>query len=135
MHPVDLLAFIKLGAKVTGSDWKYGWPHKFYVQVPNPVPDMEFIASSRCEYGKPDVHTYGTRQFLHGKWYNEHLYDENLPPEIWDALAEQSRIRFQLAEKDGKPCLRYKAPYAGYQRTGMPRYDDPLPPVPQFLDS
>lgn len=37
MHPADLLAAIQAGARMHGSDWKYGWPHKFYVKdIPNP---------------------------------------------------------------------------------------------------
>lgn len=37
MHPQDLLTALKAGATLGGSDWKYGWPHKFYVSnIPNP---------------------------------------------------------------------------------------------------
>lgn len=41
MHPADLAAAIKAGAKLSAADRKYGWPHKFYVDgVPNPHAGM-----------------------------------------------------------------------------------------------
>jgi hypothetical protein len=37
IHPEDLLQALKAGATLGGADWKYGWPHKFYVEkIPNP---------------------------------------------------------------------------------------------------
>jgi hypothetical protein len=37
MHPEDLVRMLAQGATLGGSDWKYGWPHKFYVMgIPNP---------------------------------------------------------------------------------------------------
>lgn len=37
IHPEDLVEALKAGATLGGSDWKYGWPHKFYVEkIPNP---------------------------------------------------------------------------------------------------
>lgn len=37
IHPEDLIEAIKAGATLGGADWKYGWPHKFYVdKIPNP---------------------------------------------------------------------------------------------------
>lgn len=36
IHPEDLYSAILAGARLGGSDWKYGWPHKFYVEgIPN----------------------------------------------------------------------------------------------------
>lgn len=36
IHPEDLYCALLAGAKLGGSDWKYGWPHKFYVDgIPN----------------------------------------------------------------------------------------------------
>lgn len=36
MHPQDLAAAIRLGATVSWADFKYGWPHKVYVdRAPN----------------------------------------------------------------------------------------------------
>lgn len=37
MHPSDLVAALKAGARVHWADQKYGWPHKIYVEdIPNP---------------------------------------------------------------------------------------------------
>jgi hypothetical protein len=37
VHPEDLLKLFETGAYLSGSDWKYGYPHKYYVEkVPNP---------------------------------------------------------------------------------------------------
>jgi len=42
IHPEDLFTALNAGAELNGSDWKYGWPHKFYVdRIPNPHPDRE----------------------------------------------------------------------------------------------
>lgn len=41
MHPADLVAALKAGAKLDPADWKYGWPHKYYVNgIPNPFQGM-----------------------------------------------------------------------------------------------
>lgn len=37
MHPEDLYRAVLAGATLGGADWKYGWPHKFYVDLPNPA--------------------------------------------------------------------------------------------------
>lgn len=40
IHPEDLYRHLagEPGAELHGADWKYGWPHKFYVQgIPNPA--------------------------------------------------------------------------------------------------
>lgn len=49
IHPEDLLTAIKAGAVVGGSDWKYGWPHKFYVDVVNPDPARLFDVGSETK--------------------------------------------------------------------------------------
>lgn len=66
-----------------GADWKYGWPHKFYVEgIENPIAGVPVISSSTSyfdeakgrhvtELGEP----YPAPQFTHAKFYNEHLLD------------------------------------------------------------
>ncbi len=74
---------------MAGSDWKYGYPHKFYLHGPT-------IKS--------------------GKWYNDHLMDQGYLPERWQTLVElleaHAGIRFSMKEGN----LMYTAPYSGYQR-------------------
>jgi hypothetical protein len=42
LHPEDAVKFLKqAGTTFSGSDWKYGWPHKFYISPVNP--DAEAI--------------------------------------------------------------------------------------------
>jgi hypothetical protein len=37
MHPADLARALQAGARASWADFKYGWPHKLYVEnVPNP---------------------------------------------------------------------------------------------------
>lgn len=41
MHPGDLAEAIKAGARLDWADFKYGWPHKVYVEgIPNPHAGM-----------------------------------------------------------------------------------------------
>jgi hypothetical protein len=48
MHPEDLVAALKAGARLSGSDWKNGWPHKFYVHdIPHSHPDREVYKGGR----------------------------------------------------------------------------------------
>lgn len=35
LHPEDFLRLMDHGVKVGGADWKYGWPHKFYITTDN----------------------------------------------------------------------------------------------------
>jgi hypothetical protein len=47
MHPADVAAAIRAGAKGHWADFKYGWPHKAYFDgVPNPHAGMREIRSS-----------------------------------------------------------------------------------------
>lgn len=99
VHPEDLLRLLGEGARLGGSDWKYGWPHKFYLTR-----------------HKRD----GEERGLWAKWYNEHLEDVGLDEEAFKTLvaklAEHSSIEFSWGEKDGRRVLRYIAPHPGYQR-------------------
>lgn len=142
MHPEDLVAALNAGARLGGSDWKYGWPHKFYVDdIPNPYAGrlVSRVSSSgpgepkaddraRMErYVKPGGKVIWTQEesrwkakvmepdgpTTNGKWYNEHLKDLND-----EAFAELSALLHKHAhilfvKKDGK--IGYTAPCAGYQ--------------------
>jgi len=118
------------GIHVGGSDWKYGWPHKFYIDgIPNPAVGQEYViytyggerADESVEYtnhhgekGWRRVHSRNTcPSTTRAKWYNEHLTD--LAPETFEVMAAlletHSRIKFYLV--DGK--LHYSAPFRGFQ--------------------
>jgi hypothetical protein len=57
MHPTDVVAALKAGARLEGADRKYGWPHKFYLHgVPNPHEGQRCSVESRgygSEKGAP----------------------------------------------------------------------------------
>lgn len=44
MHPDDLVTTAR--GRIDWADRKYGWPHKFYVHVPNQNPDALFAVGS-----------------------------------------------------------------------------------------
>jgi hypothetical protein len=122
IHPADLIAGLAVGAKLGGSDWKYGWPHKFYVEgIPNPLAGQETVRSSKSwtdkETGESKV-IYTTsveRAGTHAKWYNDHILDIEHEPtriEFCRILAEHAHIKFEVV--DGVR-LKYMAPHRGYQ--------------------
>jgi hypothetical protein len=90
LHPEDLLAALAEGDRLGGSDWKYGWPHKFYLYPP-------------VGHG------------MH-KWYNQHLLDQGYSEQARDELIlkleQHSGILFWF--EGGQ--LHYRAPSVGYQR-------------------
>lgn len=55
MHPEDLVTIAR--GRIDWADRKYGWPHKFYVHVPNVNPDALFVlgtASHGDSESRPD---------------------------------------------------------------------------------
>lgn len=73
IHPEDLLHAMRNGSTAERSDFKYGWPHKFYI-TGGPVG--------------------------HAKWYNEHFTD--MDADAVRALSEELEkhvgIRFERDE-------------------------------------
>jgi hypothetical protein len=98
IHPEDFLHWLANGARLNESDWKYGWPHKFYVEdIPNPQAGKRVCNGS--DNGAP---TYGEgAKHTHAKWYNIHLKD--LEGEAFEAvvavLRERTKIEFSRDEK------------------------------------
>jgi hypothetical protein len=127
MHPEDLLNWMQRGAQVHGSDWKYGWPHKFYVDnIPNPIAGREVQKGS---HPVPDLDpesggrwvqepTLGPApEHTHGKWYNDHLLDAGYDDEAWNSLVEALAARTGIHFfRDAEKGLMYRAPSRGYQR-------------------
>jgi len=125
IHPEDLLRFLDAGAQLGGADWKYGWPHKFYVEnIPNPQPERLYVISTTSQGSRVLDVKYGTRQTLHAKWYNNHITDDGFDDEarakLLAALERHADIVFEIV--DGK--LHYRAPSAGYQRSNLPSLRD-----------
>lgn len=123
IHPEDLRDALRAGARMHGSDWKYGWPHKFYVDdIPNPYPDLPIVTSHGPGDGPAgsrgwacgEPHPAGPTQ--HGKWYNKHLIDlkdTDLFTELRALIRAHTAILFDFDEAGE---LVYRAPSYGYQR-------------------
>lgn len=95
VHPEDLIVSIEnYGMELEGADWKYGWPHKFYL------------------HGAPFRYPI--------KWYNEHILDEGYDEEalmsLLSIIERESDVHFEVyVDSDEKRRLMYRAPYHGYQ--------------------
>lgn len=88
LHFEDIRKIVEEGGKLGGSDWKYGYPHKFYI--------------------------YPKDGSMH-KFYTEHLQDlaDEEFPEFTRLLLTHTGIEFR---KDEEGQVLYRAPYHGYQR-------------------
>lgn len=119
MHPEDLYNFLvdpALTVTLGGSDWKYGWPHKFYVEgIPNPLAGKKVCDGGT--YGPGDervMHYTAGPATTHAKFYTEHIadiIDQETLRIFTELLAAKSGVTFSM--KDGQ--LNYRAPYHGYQ--------------------
>ena len=128
IHPEDLMLALKAGAKLSGADWKYGWPHKFYVdQIPNTnagalasyisgTVRKEERAELEQRYPGKEVRfeetEYGLRYKVyeadgpttHGKWYNLHFMDLDGPEfdELSALVEAQTGVKFARDEQGVK---------------------------------
>lgn len=107
MHPEDLLHALEAGAQLGMADWKYGWPHKFYVdKIPNPKAGDDCEIGSRYEGGVEEPIMGKAPAHTPGKWYNEHLAE--LEPAAFEKLsaliATRTGIEFMMVE--GKLAYR-----------------------------
>lgn len=123
MHPEDLVRLLETDPRVKlgGSDWKYGWPHKFYVDVPNLTPGIPASTGSRSRTVDGVTTTepiMGTSSAtLMAKFYSEHLtdagYGETQRETLIGLLEKHGGILFYLDPEKG---LTWRAPHHGYQR-------------------
>lgn len=121
MNPVELAELIETGkAIIGGSDWKYGFPHKFYVKVINPEPDKLFEISYEGNYDEDGNYCkrniqYAKREYIHLKFRSNHL--ALLDNETFDKVAPviSKACGIEWYKKDGE--IYYKAPYHGYQKS------------------
>ncbi len=67
-----LQAFRTPGVHYSGSDWKYGWPHKFYIDIP--CEPYRRVSCSRSYLGET-THEHGMFTSRHHKFYSTHLND------------------------------------------------------------
>lgn len=121
INPEDLAA-----EPIWRADWadrKYGWPHKFYVDIPNLEPDRLFAIGSTSRFKEEDRGRYvpfeelteeqlaivkrdnwktgpgqgiyfGTRPSHHAKFYSIHLSDAELSAEVKQIIERKSGLEF-----------------------------------------
>ena len=127
MHPTELVEVLAAGASGSWADFKYGWPHKWYVEnAPNPyagrweVRSGEFTSTLRPGEEKdweryPDGLDSVTgnpkwsyrrlgaaskaSERTHGKFYTIHLVDAT--PEEKTAIESAMGLSFIFDEKGG----------------------------------
>lgn len=133
IHPEDLVAEPNWTAE--WADRKYGWPHKFYVSIPDRNGELDWLGGSTSEMSDEELARYGwkrvkdltskerevlerenlmgdykvvgigTRDTHHAKFYTEHLHDPNLAPGVVDAIHQTSGLIFEWLP-DGRVAWR-----------------------------
>jgi hypothetical protein len=117
--PEDLLAAFRAGGvTLDGSDWKYGFPHKFYVRgIKNPIAGKQVQVGSRSVDDKREPIMGPASPELFAKFYTEHLEDQGYSAAARESLLRavslHSGIEFS-ADADGR--VKYRAPYHGFQK-------------------
>ncbi len=98
LSPEAALELLEKDVSASGADWKYGWPHKFYIKA--------------AKNGA-------------GKFYSRHLYDADTETlnKLTEILDRKLGIFFILDDKG----LRYSAPYFDYQTWVNSGHDDEAP--------
>lgn len=135
----DAIRFLKApGTQFSGSDQKYGWPHKYYLEPVNPEADKEVMIGSSSSDGThsgdywtcwahgdhlngntctcpKDKHTgtwhtpiMGQRKTLHYKFYTKHLLD--CSQEVFDEFSKLSEPMFQILWGRDEKGLWYRQP-------------------------
>ncbi len=115
LKPLDTIAFFQMaGMRFSGSDWKYGFPHKFYLTVPC-EPFQDVISS----HSKDGVTTYetGTRQTRNYKFYLAHMDDAtNGEIRMWNRIVAP-HVGVWL-RRDPDKGIAYTAVTPGFQTWG-----------------
>jgi hypothetical protein len=89
IHPEDLVAWLEKGASLYGADWKYGWPHKYYVEgIPNPIAGKIVEIGGEYYRGHKKPIMGAASPTTHAKWYNLHLNDHGYSQETLEKLVK-----------------------------------------------
>lgn len=116
----DAIKFLKQpGTHFSGADWKYGWPHKFYLEPVNPEAEKVVEVGSQSENGTTTP-IMGKRPHLHYKFYNSHLKEAT--EEQLKEFSELSTKAFGIAWGRDDKGVFYRAPktnsFYGWQLWG-----------------
>lgn len=119
IHPADLAAEPVWSAN--WADMKYGWPHKFYVDVPNREPARLYVMSAsgheiagrlgwadltdqqrevveRDGFARDRYFQFGTRAAHFAKFYSIHLRDTGIAPDVKADIEQRSGLTFEFAD-------------------------------------
>jgi hypothetical protein len=122
INPEDLAN--ETGWQAQWADAKYGWPHKFYVDIPNREPDRQFIISASNAPEPPGRHGWisvpelpagvsidgwrdlgayswvllGQRRAHHAKFYTAHLADPAVTRDVVERVQNASGLRFDFRD-------------------------------------
>jgi hypothetical protein len=122
MHPEDLVNYLNAGAELESADWKYGWPHKFYINgIQNPKAGEIIKVGSHNRSGLTSFVMGQAPATVHAKWYSQHLADDGFDNEAQVVLQNSmmvSGIEFVVSDA-GK---------VGYRI--MPKIEKPDPSEP-----
>lgn len=115
--PQDLYPFLldpPAAFQMHMADWKYGWPHKLYIDgLPNPWKGVEVVVSSTYQYGKiiegSEVRAPGGPH-VHAKFYSIHLLDLYgvALTKFLEALHKHTRLRFDVRIENGDRQLGWQ---------------------------
>lgn len=96
-----LKAFQTPGMRWSGADWKYGWPHKFYLEIPCEPYEACISGHYNGETGEQSI-TRAMKTSDHKKFYNEHLQDVSAEQlQQWnDIVGPITGVRFHW--RDGR---------------------------------
>lgn len=132
IHPDDLAA--EPNWRADWADRKYGWPHKFYVDIPNRQPKQLFVVSATTtptdgyiaredltneqrDIAKRDgfdsddrrrpwqYFQFAPRPMHHGKFYSIHLGDTEITADVKATIEQRSGLTFEFTP-DGRVAWR-----------------------------
>ena len=99
----DVVKYAQIpGTEYSGSDWKYGWPHKFYISIPCDPYERAISGVSALNGEFTDIKR-AVCTSRHHKFYSVHLRDAT-PEQLerWNAIvAPLLGIKFDLHPEKG----------------------------------
>lgn len=132
INPEDLAT--ETGWRAEWADMKYGWPHKFYVDIPDKLGKLDWLGGSTGDMTDEELARYGwkritdltsderaalgryaeeyavvgvgVRERHHAKFYTEHLQDPDIADEIKDEIQRVSGLTFEWLD-DGRVRWRH----------------------------
>lgn len=113
IHPEDLLTCLESNpdVKLETADWKYGWPHKWYMhRVPNHQAGKVVELGGKWEDNHYTPHLGQAPAFCQVKFYSVHMLDlaDGVFDKVANVIAERGGIKFLMATNDaGELTLHY----------------------------